>query len=231
MFREIWAVDFEFNVAPGGCPRPICMVARELRTGREIRVWREELIALHRARFNTGPDSVLVAYYASAEAGCFLELGWPLPVNVIDLFVEHRVETNGRKLPCGNSLLGALAVRNLAHIDAGEKEDMRRLILDHSQWSEAQKTAIVAYCYSDVVALAALWPIMQPTIDTPRALLRGRYMAAVARMERTGIPVDVSQHRRLVRRWEAIKERLIAEVNRRSEMTAAPGACFPPSDP
>jgi DNA polymerase I len=214
MFREVWAVDFEFNGALGECPRPICMVGRELLGGREIRLWRDELLALRRAPFDTGPGSVLVAYYASAEISCFLELGWPLPANIIDLFAEHRVETNGRKLPCGNNLLGALTVRNLAHIDAGEKEDMRRLILDNRQWSEAQKRSIMDYCASDVTALVALWPVMEPTIDMPRALLRGRYMAAVARMERTGIPIDAPLHRRLVQHWEAIKERLIAEVDR-----------------
>jgi hypothetical protein len=129
MIREVWAIDFEFNGALGECPRPICMVGRELLGGREIRLWRDELLALRRAPFDTGPGSVLVAYYASAEISCFLELGWPLPANIVDLFAEHRVETNGRKLPCGNNLLGALTVQNLAHIDAGEKEDMRRLIL------------------------------------------------------------------------------------------------------
>jgi DNA polymerase-1 len=211
-FREVWAVDFEFN-GPDCRPRPVCMVARELRTGREIRLWRDELFALDRAPFGTGPDSVFIAYYAPAELSCFLALGWPLPVNVIDLFVEHRVETNGRKVPCGNGLLGALAFRDLAHIDTGEKEVMRRLILDHQEWSEEEKRAILDYCASDVTALAALWPAMEPTIDTPRALLRGRYMAAVARMERTGIPVDADLHRRLVQHWDAIKERLILEVD------------------
>ena len=54
-----------------------------------------------KAPFDTGPDAALVAHYSSAELGCFLELGWPLPTNVIDLFAEHRVETNGRKSLCG----------------------------------------------------------------------------------------------------------------------------------
>ena len=90
-----------------------------------MRLWREALLALRSAPFDTGPDSVFVAYYASAELGCFLELGWPLPVNVLDLFAEHRVETNGLTLPCGNGLIGALAARGIGHIDAGEKDAMR----------------------------------------------------------------------------------------------------------
>ena len=101
------------------------------------------------APFDVGPDSVLVAYAAAAELSCFLELGWPLPVNVIDLFAEHRVATNGIPLPCGNGLLGALAIRGLAHIDAGEKEEMRRLILSQTDYSDVERTAILAYCMSE----------------------------------------------------------------------------------
>jgi DNA polymerase family A len=213
-FRELWAVDFEFRADPGERPWPVCMVAREVASGREIRLWRDELLALDRAPFDTGPSSALVAYYASAELSCFLELGWTLPANVIDLFAEHRVETNGLKLPCGNDLIGALAIRGLAHIDAGEKHAMRQLVIGQRQWSESERRAILDYCASDVAALAALLPAMAPTIDWPQAKLRGRYMAAIARMERTGIPVDAELHQRIVDNWEPIKLLLIADVDR-----------------
>jgi hypothetical protein len=212
-FRQIWCVDFEFRHDPGERPWPVCMVARDLRSDREVRLWRDDLLALNRAPFDTGPDSVIVAYFASAELGCFLELGWPLPVNVLDLYVENRVETNGVPTPCGNGLIGALAMRGLAHIDAGEKESMRRLILEQNHWSDAQRCNILEYCASDVVALAALLPSMAPKIDWPRALLRGRYMAAVARMERAGIPIDTVILSQLLGSWESIKRRLVADVD------------------
>jgi hypothetical protein len=212
-FRELWCADFEFRADPGERPWPVCMVAREVVTGREIRMWRDELLALDRAPFDTGPSSALIAYYASAELGCFLELGWPLPANVIDLFAEHRVETNGKKLLTGNDLLGALAIRNLAHIDAGEKDAMRQLVIGQRQWSDTERRAILDYCASDVAALAALLPAMASKIDWPRAQLRGRYMAAAARMERAGIPIDAELYRKLVDEWEPIKARLIADVD------------------
>lgn len=60
---------------------------------------------------------------------------------------------------------------------------MRRLICDHGQWSHAEQRAILEYCTSDVTGLAALFPVMAPSIDWPRAKLRGRYMVAAARME------------------------------------------------
>jgi DNA polymerase I len=120
-FRQMWCVDFEFRCEDGERPRPICMVAKEVFTGETRRLWRDELLRLKKAPFETGPDAVTVAYLASADLGCFLELGWPLPHNVFDPHVEHRVHTNGRYLPTGNGLLGALAVRGLTHIDTNDK--------------------------------------------------------------------------------------------------------------
>jgi hypothetical protein len=135
-FHEIWCADFEFRADPGERPWAVCMVAQEVKSGREIRLWRNELLALTRAPFDVGAHALFVAFFASAEFGCFLELDWPLPENVLDLYVEHRVETNGEKTPCGDGLLGALALRGLGHIDAGEKDEMRQLILDRHDWSE-----------------------------------------------------------------------------------------------
>jgi hypothetical protein len=212
-FRECWACDFEFRADPGERPWPVCMVARELHTGQEIRMWRGELLALRSAPFNVGADAVFVAYFASAELNCFLALGWPLPVNVLDLYPEHRCETNGVPMPCGDGLVGALAMRGLAHMDPGEKETMRRLVLDNTTWSRAEQAAILDYCASDVLALIALLPRMAPTIDWPRALLRGRYMAAVARMEQVGVPIDTVMHRRMVNGWEPIKAQLVVAID------------------
>jgi DNA polymerase-1 len=208
-FQEIWACDFEYRAPPGERPEPVCMCALELRSGREIQLWGNELSCTE-APFNVGPDAVMLAYAAAAEIGCFLELGWPLPRNIIDLYAEHRVDTNGLKID-GNGLLNALAMRGLAHIDAGEKEEMRRLILDRLEYSDEERAAILSYCRSDIVALQALLPKL--TIDLPFALLRGRYGAAVARMERTGIPIDAPLYRCVVENWEGLKRDLIMEVD------------------
>ena len=212
-FREIWCVDFEFRIDPGERPWPVCMVARELRTGREIRLWRGELLALDRAPFDSGPDSLFVAYAASAEIGCFLELGWPLPVNILDLYFENRTETNGLKIPGGNGILGALAHRGLAHIDSNVKEAMRQLVIGQRDWSDAQQHAILDYCGSDVDAVATLLPRMVPTVDWDCALLRGRYALAVAHIERNGVPIDRQLYVRLVGNWRQIKLALIAQVD------------------
>ena len=83
-FSKIWMVDFEFISEPGELPKVVCMVAREYRTGEVMRVWENEF-CLGPPIFLLDQECLVVAYFASAEVGCFLELGWPLPNNLIDL--------------------------------------------------------------------------------------------------------------------------------------------------
>ena len=90
---------------------------------------------------------------------------------------------------------------------------MRELVLRGGPWSDAEREAILDYCESDVEALARLLPAMLPRIDLPRALLRGRYMVALARMERNGVPIDTMTLGRLRRYWLDIQDQLIAEID------------------
>jgi hypothetical protein len=126
-FREVVAVDFEFVATAGNRPVPICFVAHELRSGRRFRMWRNQFGPA--PPYVTGTDVLFVAYYASAELGCYRVLGWSMPARILDLFTEFRARTNGLDTPAGNSLLGALAYFGLDGIGAAEKDDMRALIL------------------------------------------------------------------------------------------------------
>jgi hypothetical protein len=66
----------------------------------------------------------------------------------------------------------------------------------------------------DEGALAKLLTAMLPHLDLPRAiLLRGRYTAAVARMEAVGVPIDMPSYRRLRDGWQRIQDDLIKEVD------------------
>src|SRR5262245_2074141 len=100
-FREVWVVDFEFSASPGERPDPVCLVALEFTTGRRLSIWQDDLHRLQVPPYATGPDVLVVAYYASAEIGCHLALGWPVPRNVLDLYSEFRNLTNGKDTPCG----------------------------------------------------------------------------------------------------------------------------------
>ena len=210
-FKEVWAVDFEYDAKQGENPDPVCLVAWELCSGRKIKVWRDDFGDF--PPYPTGPDALIVAYYASAELGCHLALRWPVPERVLDLFTEFRNLTNGLPTANGAGLLGALAYFGLDSIGAVEKDDMRALVLRGGPWSSAERVAILDYCESDVAALARLLPAMLPKIDLSCALLRGRYMAAVARMERNGVPIDTTTLDQLKRYWLDIQDRLIAEID------------------
>ena len=104
--------------------------------------------------------------------------------------------------PLYNGLLGALAHYGLPSIEAAEKNAMRDLALRPGPHTVAEQAALLAYCETDVDALAKLLPVMLPKIDLPRALLRGRYMAAVASMEGNGIPIDLDALNALRNGWD-----------------------------
>jgi hypothetical protein len=50
-------------------------------------------------------------------------------------------------------------------------------------------------------------------LDLPRAMYRGRYMAAAARIERAGTPIDIETLTRLRRHWSDIQDDLIADID------------------
>ena len=200
-YRAVIVADFEFEFGghsskeeagrSGERPRPICMVAHDPVSGQRWRLWRGEFGSA--PPFPTGPDSLFVAYYASAELGCFRALEWPRPANILDLYSEFRDRTNGIKLETGSGLIGALVYFGLDSIGATEKDEMVLLALRGGPWSASERSALFDYCESDVLSLARLLPAMLPRIDLPRALLRGRYMAAAAHMEHNGVPIDVER--------------------------------------
>ncbi|MBF0471202.1 MAG: DNA polymerase I [Gammaproteobacteria bacterium] len=212
-FRQIICCDFEFVAVDGEAPIVVCLVARDVVTGQTWRLWQEELEALSGPPFPIGSDALFVAYYASAEFGCFLALGWPLPANTLDLFTEFRCLTNGLPVPSGNGLLGALAYYGLDALSCTEKATMRQLVLRGGPWSQQEKSDLLDYCQSDVDALVRLLPQMSSAIDMERALLRGRYMQAVAGMESVGIPLDWEMLQQLRLRWAAIKVALVDRID------------------
>jgi hypothetical protein len=230
-FREVATADFEFRVEPGGHPFIRCAVFRYWRSGRELRFWRDQLLATRHPPFDVEND-LFVAYYAPAEMGCLLELGWPTPKNIVDLFIEHRVLTNGilpkperkktksvygkvQRAIGRDSLLNALAIRGLGHLDVDVKEEMRELAMNAAELTPQQQTELLDYCANDVIGAEALFSYMveRNQIDWPRALWRGRYTVAAAKAERLGIPIDRPLFRRLTENWPALRHELIAGIN------------------
>jgi DNA polymerase I len=219
-FREIVAVDFEFTAAPGNRPEPVCLVAYELRSGRPFRLWLDQsglrppdpLGSI--PPYATGPDVLFVAYFCSGDLGCYRALGWKMPERILDPYVEFRNLTNGLHKPAGAGLLGASIYFGLDVMDAVEKKEMQEAIGDGTWQGHYTPEEILAYCEQDVAALSRLLPRMLPQIDLSRALLRGRYMAAVSAIEYAGTPIDTDTLARLRHGWTGIQDQLVAAIDK-----------------
>jgi DNA polymerase-1 len=212
----IWLVDFEFHPKDGREGNPpvvVCMVARNILSGVVLQIDQRDLYCLKRAPFPVGETALFVAYYAPAEMSCFLALNWPLPANLLDLFVEFRTYTNGKPIPAGNGLIGALSYFGLAAMAVEEKSSMRELILSGGPWNPTERLAILNYCLEDVIALETLFTAMKPFIDWPRALLRGQYSVAAACIEANGVPIDTETLDMLQQGWDSIQQSLIERVD------------------
>ena len=147
-FEEIWFVDFEFISKPGQHPDVVCLVARELRSGQTIRLWRDQLGDAPPYRIDA--KALFVCFTATAECACHLALGWPLPANVLDLSPVFRCVVNGRDMPHGKGLLGALAYYGLPAVSAKYKDAMRRSHPTRAAVQPGREREILTYCEGDV---------------------------------------------------------------------------------
>ncbi|MGA2917949.1 DNA polymerase [Methanoregula sp.] len=213
--QSIWVVDFEYTSNPGERPNPVCLVARELRSGKTENIWLEGENSgdLKSPPYSPGKDAIFISFYAPAEMSCHLALGWQMPANLVDLFAEHRVQTNGL-LGVGNSLLAACEYRGVPSIPSSDhKEQMRNLVLAGGPYSESDRRSILDYCAEDVRLTTDLFLKMQHAIDWPRALFRGIYQESIARMEYRGIPIDTVTLNRLRQHWQGLQARLVKEID------------------
>jgi DNA polymerase I len=106
-FAEIWAEDFEWVPKLGERHDVVCYGARELRSGRTLKLWRDQLGPTSPNR--TDDQALFLSFVFNAEGASRLSLGWQLPAKVIDLSPLFRRVVNGRIAPQGKGLLGALA--------------------------------------------------------------------------------------------------------------------------
>ena len=85
LFDAINLIDFEFLCNPGEIPIPHCLVVIDARTGKVSRFFAP---FGDKPPFSIGRNDLVCAYYVSAEMSCHLALGWDLPENILDLYVE-----------------------------------------------------------------------------------------------------------------------------------------------
>src|SRR6516225_8452158 len=95
-FGRVVVTDFEYEIEAGGLPNVLCMVAHvldeNLRHVQTIKRWHGEFEAA--PPFDTGPDTLFVAYSAWAELTCFLTLGWEFPTHIFDCHTAYLAASN-----------------------------------------------------------------------------------------------------------------------------------------
>jgi hypothetical protein len=214
-FREVWCLDFEFSAPDGQRPAVRCLVAREYYTGRTIRLWLDGESVPPRPPFPVDADVLIVAFFASAEMGCFLALGWSFPARLLDLYSEFKRHVCGKDgTPNKPSLVYALDWFGLNSLDVTEKEEMRALASRRGEaYTRAERELLLDYCEADVNALVRLLTRLLPHLDVPRAVLRGQFVQAVARMEHNGVPVDRRTLALLDEHWEGLQLEMVHSVD------------------
>ena len=213
-FAEVWAVDFEFRPKDGregNRPDPTCLVAYELKGGRKLRLWQDEFGPF--PPYSVGPNSIFVAYYASAEIGCHLALGWPKPARILDLFTEFRCHTNGvrpsRRLWATRR---ALLFRHRRHGCDRERRHARsspaRRAMVRSR-TQGQFSIIVKVMLALWQATAADAPPHRSSPRAPPRAVHGRRRddGAQRRADRCSTPGQAP------REWADIQDQLIADID------------------
>jgi hypothetical protein len=226
-FREIWCVDTEFYPGSGKSNggrdgdiiTPLCLVAYEMRSGRTIRLWQDELGRFPPYRLDA--DALVIGYMISAEFGTHIALGWGQPACALDAYVEfrHYVNDGAAKAEDRNkgfySIGGALRYFCEDELDVTHKHDMRERIVAGPPFTSAERQEILEYCESDVQALARLIPHIVPTIRSlPHALFRARFQWAMAQTERRGVPMDLPKLSRIRQNWSGMQLDLVTEMDR-----------------
>jgi DNA polymerase-1 len=212
-FEEIWAHDFEFIARPGERPDVVCLVAHELRSGRTLKLWRDELS--ERPPYRTDDKVAFVNFSGQAEMACHLALGWPMPRNILDLSAIFRCLTNGKAVPEGKGLIGMLRYYGLDAISTKRKDAMRDRILRGWSFTSEEREQVLNYCAGDAKPLLELLARVLPDINLGVALYWGEFVAASAAMQHRGVPLDMDIYPTLASKsvWRMIRDEMVTVVD------------------
>jgi DNA polymerase family A len=213
-FEQVIFSDFEFAIKPGERPDVVCLAWHEWPSGQTYRLWRDQLGTS--PPYRTDARVLHIHFVSNAELGCHLSLCWPLPVNVLDLNPAFRGITNGRTVPEGRGLHGALAYFHLpVPFDSKRKAELQKRIAKGWPFTVEEREEILRYCASDPEAMVALLPKMLPHIDLDIALHHGEFVAALAHMEHAGVPVDMEIFPQLAdqQAWRYVRDAMVPVID------------------
>jgi hypothetical protein len=173
---RVWHVDFEFAPDRNRLPDVISMHVLEHRSGQEIALWRDQLLTTTRPPFH-GPNDLIIAYSAMAEAVCMQQLSWRERPNIICPFTELMALNNGYsegsdKQP---SLIRAVEMLGGEPPITRSYEDLMRDKILSGQYTRPE---IQEYNRTDTVMAHFVLDRIADRIPIEHALHRGHYMGA-----------------------------------------------------
>jgi hypothetical protein len=221
-FARSIILDFEYEIARGGLPRVLCMVAYELdarlRHVRTYRLWRGQFGS--QPPFPIDDDTLVAGYSLWAELTCFLELGWRFPKHVYCLHTAYLASTNfllpklepGKKrVKPRKGLSDACRMYGIAGWEDIDKPQMAQDI-GNGLWEKYGQPAVFAYCEEDVKNSAELWrrqlrgSLGLEPVRVPLVLHWSEFSTkAVARIQARGMPIDMQI-------WDLVQENKTAIV-------------------
>src|SRR6516165_10631808 len=198
---------------------PLCLVALEMRSGRLVRLWQDELGRFPPYRLDS--DALIVGHMLAAEFGFHIACNWGEPARALDTYIEFRHYVNDGTIKSGDrekgffGIGGALRYFLEDEIDVVRKGEMRDRILQGPPFSAQEQRDIVAYCEDDVRALARLVPHIVPTIRLlSHAMFRAKFQWTIAQQERRGPPINRPLLVRFRDHWEGMQLDLVTELDR-----------------
>jgi hypothetical protein len=227
-YGEIWVIDAEWYPGSGlahggrdGDPiTPLCLAASELRSGRTVQLWQDELGPF--PPYGLGDDVLLTSYMWTADGGVFHRaLRWGRAKNAVCSYIEFRHLTNDARIKSGDrpqgfySLAGAARYFKVSEIDLAHKDDMRERILQGPPFAVEERRTIQAYNLDDARVLTEVFKRLVPTIPSwPHALMRGECCWAFSGHEHRGVPLAPSSYDRIQHHWPDVDLALVRSVDR-----------------
>jgi len=226
-FKYILVADTEFKgdlKDKGELNEPVCLVIKELKSGKEHKYFGPKLDALP----YPADESLWIAHNVAAEAHTLLSYGLKLPKYWWDTYIEDKKLNFGKEK--SHSLLACCKRYEIETISEElKKYFIHELILPNETYTEEQSSEILEYCLSDVVAceklfLKQLEDIGQknsnegPGTIISQALFSGAAVAATAKVEFDGIPINNSLLSTIQDNFPVIKEKMVEELNNKIDV-------------
>jgi DNA polymerase I len=224
-FGKVYVIDTEYAPQPGlpdGPVVPVALQAYEVRSGS----WTSEFFEEPNGSYINplDPDALYITFNAAAEWICYLSLGWVLPRNCIDFYIEFKNEVSGLRAPpqfrqpkfpgkWKSSLLDVTQWCGLPVRSIAEKKAMRDRIIRGHPFSAQERELILKYCGDDVMDTALVAKALMPRISSPpQAIFRAHFMRPVAKIHRAGIPTDFVLYNRFLAHRDELKADIVSQL-------------------